>query len=157
MFENIPSSASPRLRLLPVGSTSFGLFEDEITTVLEWSEPAPLPFAPDSVLGVACIQGRMFTVLDLARLIGTDEGAKSPAVTKSRMLVALRGDEQLALAVDSAHNSIEVFPAEIKLPGDSAGGPFLGIIEHDGSDVHILDSKKLFAAIRGNQRRRRRF
>ena len=89
--------ATRTLQLLRAGQFQFGIFADEIATVATWREPTPLPHAPNSVLGVVSIQGRMLTVLDLATLPGRE--SESPAATVQH-LIALRGDEQLALAVD---------------------------------------------------------
>lgn len=115
-----------KLRALQIGSKRVGVFEDDVFTVAEWSEPTPLPFAPEAVLGVVAIESRIFTVLDL----GTHRGSGPP--TQRKQIVALRGDEQLALAVDSVQ------------------------IAHD--DVQLLDLSTLFATVmKGQERRRRRF
>jgi chemotaxis signal transduction protein len=115
-----------QLRALQIGFKRVGVFEDDVFTVAEWSEPTPLPFAPKAVLGVVAIESRIFTVLDL----GTHLGSGQP--TQRKQIVALRGDEQLALAVDSVE------------------------IAHD--DVQLLDLSTLFAIVmKGQERRRRRF
>ena len=115
-----------QLRALQIGSKRVGVLEDDVFTVAEWSEPTPLPFAPDSVLGIVAIESRMFTVLDLGSHLGS-----GPA-TRRKQIVALRGDEQLALAVDSFENAQE--------------------------DVALLDLSTLFATVmKGQERRRRRF
>ena len=81
-------------------SASFlcGIFQNEIATIVPWREPTPLPQSPHTVLGVVSIQGRMLTVLDLSALLdtGTVAGDRS-----HQHILALRGDEQLALAIDS--------------------------------------------------------
>jgi chemotaxis signal transduction protein len=149
-----------KLRLLQVGSIRVGLFEDQITTIAEWSEPAPLPFAPDSVLGVVCIQGRMFTVLALAHLLGVnkaDEPNESGRLSSRQFIVALRGDEQLALAVDGSQETIEVSPTAIRSAEESSLQLFLGTVSQAGQDVQVLDVKELFPfVIQGRERRRRR-
>ena len=115
-----------QLRSLKIGSKRVGVLQDDVFTVTGWSEPTPLPFAPDSVLGIVAIESRMFTVLDLGNHLGSD-----PA-TQRRQIVALRGDEQLALAVDS--------------------------FEIAQTDVELLDLSTLFATVMsGQERRRRRF
>lgn len=115
-----------QLRALQIGSKRVGVFQDDVFTVTEWSEPTPLPFAPDSVLGIVAIESRMFTVLDLGNHLGS-----GPA-TQRTQIVALRGDEQLALAVDS--------------------------FEIAQDDIALLDLSTLFATVmKGQERRRRRF
>ena len=73
-----------------------------------------------------------------------------------RLFVALRGDEQLALACDSTEDRIEVSPAELSPPTD-AQSPARGTIERGGARVTVLDPARLFdAATRGIDRRRKR-
>lgn len=78
----------------------------------------------------------MLTVLDLRRL--TDGESIDKSIPQH--VIALRGDEQLALAVDTVEGSIES-------PGDSNGSP-----------VEVIDVSALFSlAIQGRERRQRRF
>jgi hypothetical protein len=69
----------------------------------------------------------------------------------------LRGDEQLALAVDSVGETIELDNVDLD-PNGAADKLTLGILRHDGADINILNLKELFStAIQGRERRRRRF
>ncbi len=145
-----------KLATLKVGSLRLGLFEDQITTIAEWSEPTPLPFAPASVLGVVSIQGRMFTVLDLARLVSQNEADAAAPHDQPRLIVALRGDEQLALAVASSQETLDVIAADIVAPKEHSLHLFLGTVEQAGEEVQVLDVKELFpSVIHGRARRRR--
>ena len=101
----------------------------------------------------------MFTVLDVARLLRGKNGvgkAREPAANASpQFIVALRGDEQLALAVDTSPETFEVSHEEIRVAEERSLFP--GTVEHEGLDVPVLDVKELFAAvIQGRERRRRR-
>ncbi len=155
-----PVSAG-KLKLLQVDALLFGLLEEQITTIVGWSQPTRLPFAPASVSGVVCIQGRMFTVLDVGSLLRpTNEvgEADEPGQHASpRFIVALRGDEQLALAVDALPEMIEVSLKEIRAAEELSLSLFPGTMEHEGLEVPVLDLKELFpAVIQGRERRRRR-
>ncbi|HEV8366957.1 MAG TPA: CheW domain-containing protein [Pyrinomonadaceae bacterium] len=146
---DVSSEDSWKLRLLQVRSLTLGVVEEDVLTVVEWTQPTPLPFAPVSVMGVASIQGRMFTVVDVASLLGevTFEG--------SGFIVALRGDEQLALACDEASDVEEVKPADII--NESESSLIQGNTQVRGKNVLVLDVARLFAGvIRGQERRRRR-
>jgi purine-binding chemotaxis protein CheW len=143
-----------KLQLFQVGSSHFGIFADEIATIVAWREPAPLPHAPKSVLGVVSIQGRMLTLLDLATLHG-DETVSSDA--PAQHIVALRGDEQLALVVDAVSETIH-FAASDFAVNETASTLVLGVLQREGAEINILNLKELFpAAIQGRERRRRRF
>jgi chemotaxis signal transduction protein len=139
------------LQLLRAGSFQLAIFEDEIATAVEWRDPAPLPYAPTSVLGVVSIQGRMLTVLDLATLLSAPG---SPGEEGSPHILALRGDEQLALAVDALGETIGIADGKV----ETAEGLFLRVFKHRNREINILNTKELFAtALHGRERRRRRF
>jgi len=155
-----PDKAAPRdelrsLQLVRAGSVQFAVFADAIATIAPWREPAPLPEAPNSVLGVVSLQGRMLTVLDLRLLVGGKTNEST--VASERRIVALRGDEQLALAVDAVEGVVKVAVSDLK-PESDRGTLILRRLQIEGSEVNVLNLRDLFpAAIQGRERRRRRF
>ncbi len=139
------------LQIFRRGNVRFALLTDEIATIAEWRQPSPLPQAPPAVLGVVAVQGRMLTVLDPAILL--EQTANGSNTTN--LIVALRGDEQLALLVDEKG---ETLPAEVSLQGAPTNGALRGVIKHEEVEIGVLDLTKLFLlAIRGRERRQRRF
>jgi purine-binding chemotaxis protein CheW len=128
----------------------YGINKEEISAIVSWQEPTPLPNAPPAVLGVVSIHGSMFTVFDLAELT-----SDSAAVQKSvRQIIALRGDEQLALAVDKVGEVVELEPEEVPALDGLIGGS----VTRNGVELNILNLKEIFpTAIQGRERRRRRF
>jgi purine-binding chemotaxis protein CheW len=138
------------VRILFVGSRRLGILANEIDTIADWRKPTPLPGAPKTVLGVVAIRGRMLTVLDVAELIGEIASA-----TRTR-LVSLRGDEQLALAVDRTGEVIRFGLDELKT-SDETSRLILGEIADGSESISILNVNEIFpAAIRGHDRRHRR-
>lgn len=144
-----------KLQLLSVGQLVLGIFEDEIATIAEWRRPTPLPHAPPAVLGVVSIQGRMLTVLDPLNLFGeTTTRLGLPA----GLLVALRGDEQIALAVENAGDTLDLAIKDIQPPLEPAIRAVGGTFRYGDHLVNVVQVKGLFpAALRGRERRRRRF
>ena len=136
------------LRLFRVGNVDLAVRDDEVFAVTDWREPARLPFAPQTVLGVVSIQGRMLTVLDTGKLFDVE-------ATAHESIVALRGREQLALA-GNAQGSIEINPSDVQPPTNFA--PLSsGTINKDGRTIHILAPDQLFdSALHGHERRRKR-
>ena len=133
--------ATRSLLLLRAGGRLFAVYAEEAEGVAEVSEPVPLPHAPAAVLGVVCVRGRMYTLLDPPALVaGNGAHTNAPADPRAeppRFAVALRGDEQLALAADEVEGPLE--------------------LDADGASPHIHDPARLFdAAMRGTERRRRR-
>jgi purine-binding chemotaxis protein CheW len=152
------ANSEPATRTLQpgrAGSFQFAIFADEIATIVAWREPTPLPKAPKSVLGVVSIQGRMLTVLDLAALRGLEAASNE---TDTKQLIALRGDEQLALAVDALGEPIPLVGSDLDPTPATSDTLLLGVLHREGADLCILNAKELFpSAIQGRERRRRRF
>jgi len=145
------------LQVFDAAAAQFAVFADEVMTIAEWREPALLPHAPASVLGVVSIHGRMLTVLDLSQLLEPPQRSKDPT-----HILALRGDEQLALAIEGPGETIEL--GDTKANGDFGAAPeddgklITRVINYNGNEIKILNVKELFpAAIQGRERRRRRF
>ena len=147
-------------------------------------QPTPLPHAPHAVLGVVCLRGRMRTLLDPLAIVTpegeveaaqaerdgaggggkqNDEGAgQSEGVAEQEgegarhVVVALRGDEQLALAVESVEGIVRV-PAAALAPPRRPAPHLRAALEHEGSSLLVLDPSQLFdAAMQGTERRRPR-
>jgi chemotaxis signal transduction protein len=136
------------LQLFQVGNVDLALRDEEVLAVTDWREPARLPFAPQTVLGVVAIRGRMLTVLDTAQLLDLEASAQDS-------LVALRGREQLALA-GNAQGTIEINPTDIQ-PATNFGSLSSGTIHKDRRTIHMLATEQLFgSALRGHERRRKR-
>jgi len=132
-----------------VESLTLGVPDEMILEISDWTEPAPLQFAPHSVLAIVSLQGRMFTVVDAAVLLARK------AATQNRSIVALRGDEQLALAVDESLEVISINPDDVVNETDRE--LIQGTLRLNGKQVLLLDIDSLFAGIiRGRERRRRR-
>lgn len=143
-----------KVQLFRAGPFHFGVFEDEVATIAEWRRPTPLPSAPESVLGVVSIQGRMLTVLDLTFLAGESLPADHPFL----YIIALRGDEQLALAVTKLDEIIEHSSFGSEKATHNNERFVLKVLTVAGEDVRLLNVIELFpAALQGRERRRRRF
>jgi chemotaxis signal transduction protein len=153
-FENDhPVVPGNRLGLLHIDSLTLGVFEEQVIAVNEWSEPTPLPFSPGAVLGIVCVEGRMFTVLDIGGLLGT------AAISARRpLIVALRGEEQFAMAVDSWEPSLQVSSSDIETIEESSSRLICRIVKLEDEQIPLLETSELFSeVIQGRDRRRRRF
>jgi chemotaxis signal transduction protein len=142
------SRSSLSLRLMRIGNVDLAVKEDEVLAVINWREPARLPFAPQTVLGVVSIQGRMLTVLDVGKLLDVE-------ATTHESIVALRGREQLALA-GNAQGSIDIDPGDVQ-PATNFAPLSSGTINKEGRIIHLLAIDQLFgSALHGHERRRKR-
>lgn len=144
-----------KLQLLSVGSLVLGVFEDEIATIAEWRQPTPLPHGPPAVLGVVSIQGRMLTVLDLMPLLG---GTANGVGASRGFLVALRGDEQIALAVEEKGETLELTTRDLQPLSEPASRAVYATFSYRDQLINVIDVKGLFpSALPERPRRRRRF
>jgi len=180
-YSNTPDETR-ELLLMRAGGHAFAVRADEADgAAQQCPRPTPLPHAPRAVLGVVCVRGRMRTVLDPLALVNAraepdaaDGGERDAArggetrsdealhdemadVEEARpLVVALRGDEQLALAVERVEGIVRV-PAEALAPPRRPPRPLRATLEHEGARVHVLDPSQLFdAAMQGTERRRPR-
>ncbi len=151
----------PQLRDLfsfNAGGRTFAVFAEEVEGTADARHVATLPHAPPAVLGILCVRGRMLTALDPIALL-TGERLTWPR--ELPCVVALRGDEQLALAAESFGSTITISDTDIEIPGDAdqpRPAPVVGISRHGGQEIRILSVPNLFAAaFQRKERRRRRF
>lgn len=144
-----------KLQVLYAGPLVLGIFKDEIATIAEWRRPTPLPHAPPAVLGVVSIQARMLTVIDPLNLFG--EMATSLG-SPPGLLAALRGDEQIALAIQKTGETLDLAVKDIQPLPDPGNRAVVGIFHRGDQLIKVIQVNGLFpAALRGRERRRRRF
>ncbi len=145
------------LMLAQAGTWHIGLFAEEVESVAAWRPPVPLPHAPPAVLGVVSVQGRMLTVIDPAVLLGEGNTGRTKAATPAFILV-LRGDEQLALAVNRVDGHLGIYLGEIVASTGSLNSNIArGIVQGAYGQTIVLDARELFAAaMQGAERRRKR-
>jgi len=153
-----PAQGLRELFVFRAGARRFAVFREEVEATAENLRPAPLPFAPRAVLGVVSLRGRVRTALDPLRLFAAPSADETSPDSneRPRLFVALAGDEQLALACDSAEESLTISPEELR-PAPDPEAPARGLVTHDAREITVLDPARLFdAAMRGRDRRRRR-
>jgi chemotaxis signal transduction protein len=150
---NVMEQSARTLRTFSSGANRFAVYADEVMSIVDWREPAALPYAPAAVLGVVSIQGRMLTVLDLLQLLEQPRLAPGPS-----HILALRGDEQLALAIDAPGEAIVDGGGDHEADPAANSNLISRVVQYNGDEVSVLNVKELFAtAIQGRERRRRRF
>lgn len=167
-----PASERRKLCVLRSGARLFAVYADEVEATSENLRPTPLPFAPAPVRGVVGLRGRIFTVIDPLLLFPPDAPATAATADAptlaaemtravAALIVALRGDEQLALSVERIEPDIELFDDHEASTTDevSPGAPLFlrRTIRQQKDAIALLDTAHLFeAAMQGVERRRKR-
>jgi chemotaxis signal transduction protein len=166
-----PASARRKLCVMRSGARLFAVHADAVEATSENLTPTPLPFAPAPVRGLVSQRGRILTVIDPLLLL--TPGAPSTAATAAAtadapppaaapLIVALRGDEQLALAVERLEPDLELFDDGDEADTTTHASPnsqlcVRRIIQHQTGAIALLDTAHLFeAAMQGVERRRKR-
>ena len=119
-----------------------------LTAVQEVENPppvVPVPFAPDWIAGVVNLRGAVLTLVDLPDLLGLGSWRRG---AEAKILV-LRGDEQVAVAVDGLRGmrrlpEQERSHIEGALPGQVARY-ISGMYRSDDDLLGILDIERLLA------------
>lgn len=151
--EDSESANTRTLRLFKRAGRQFAVFDDQISSVANWRQPTPLPHAPACILGVIGVEGRMLTLLDLGRMPGMHTSSEDPG-NELETILALRGDEQLALAADELGEAIDIEDGLESKDSELIISRF----KLSGDEISVLNIKELFSsAIQGRERRRRRF
>ena len=141
--------------LVRAGRHWLGVFAEEAAGVERGSRPTPLPHAPAAVLGIVSVRGRILTLIDSLALLGESRAGAS-LDAQPAFILALRGDEQLALAVDSEGQLREIYTSEIEPPAGAEASIARGTFQDENRRVVILDVARLFdAAVEGMEPRRR--
>src|SRR5260370_25409903 len=141
------------LFVFEAGARVFAVPVDQVDGTTEAKVPAVLPQAPQAILGVVCARGRMLTVLDPTVLL-TGQALRWPRTLPC--VIALRGDEQLALAAQSYRAKITIEEADIDRRSESGGAAprlLLGRVRSGGEGILVLDvDQRLATAIRQRNR-----
>lgn len=145
-----------RLTMARVGARRIAVLADEADPAVSGRAHVPLPHAPQAVLGIVSVRGRMLTLLDPLALLGEESAIATN--TPPAFIIPLRGDEQLALAVDSIDDAIEINPDEIAPPDPNSDlNAIRGVIDNEHDAITVIETRELFdAAMRGAERRRPR-
>ena len=171
-----PAGDRRKLCVMRAGALLFAVYTDAVEATSENLTPTPLPFAPAPVRGLVSQRGRILTVIDPLLLLppvapstGATADAPQHASPPARasapfvvaLMVALRGDEQLALAVERLEPDLELFDdaeADTTTHASPGSHPCVRrIIQHRTGAIVLLDTAHLFeAAMQGVERRRKR-
>jgi purine-binding chemotaxis protein CheW len=130
--------------LFEIGGDFFGIGVEHTEGVVDCPRLTPLPSAPDGMIGVTSVRGRMTLVIDLSLKANPGEG-------KPR-LILLKGESQLGLLAERVEGILALEPEKLgkrKSPDKSAGpaGEELWAaaaqFKHDGRIVPLLDVARL--------------
>ena len=125
---------------------TYGLNVMQIQEVLRYTEIAPVPGAPDYVLGIINLRGNVVTVIDTRRRFGLPDGE----VTDSTRIVVLEAEEQvIGIMVDAVAEVIYIRQSEIESApnvGNEESARFIhGVCNRENELVILVAFEKMLS------------
>jgi purine-binding chemotaxis protein CheW len=127
--------------LFRLGDEEYGIPIEQVLAIIRYEQPMPVPRAPEGVLGVINLRGRVIPVLDLTARLRV--GVFRPGLP-SRIVITEVGSGSVGIAVDSASEVVALPNSSIGPVPDSVlsshtAGLFEGVADRDGALVILLD------------------
>jgi chemotaxis signal transduction protein len=104
-----------------VGPRWFAVAAVEVREVVTLEAITPVPGVAKQILGVALVRGRLVPILDLATLLDCPRTGE-PAITRPRLIVLSRGDDEAALIADETVGVLELPPPVATAEADLVRG-----------------------------------
>jgi purine-binding chemotaxis protein CheW len=137
-------SRSTRLVVFALDDCRYGLPLELVERVVRIVEITPLPKAPDIVLGVVNVQGRVIAVADLRKRFRLSE--REPLLS-DQLIIARTPRRSMALVVDEVtgvleYSEREAVPAEAIVPGTDY---VAGVVKLSDGMVLIHDLRRFLS------------
>jgi purine-binding chemotaxis protein CheW len=125
---------------------TYGINVMQVREVLRYSEIAPVPGAPDYVLGIINLRGNVVTVVDTRSRFGLMEGE----VTDNTRIIVIESERQvIGILVDSVAEVVYLRQSEIDTTpsvGTDESAKFIqGVSNRDGKLLILVDLNKLLS------------
>ncbi len=123
---------------------TYGINVMQVREVLRYTEIAPVPGAPDYVLGIINLRGNVVTVIDTRSRFGLMEGE----VTDNTRIIVIESERQvIGILVDSVAEVVYLRSSEVDTTpsvGTDESAKFIqGVSNRDGKLLILVDLNKL--------------
>ncbi len=143
-MESISKSSTIELSTFYVGNALCGIDILKIQEINKQIDVTNVPQAPDYVIGVMNLRGKIITIIDLGKKLGLSPAALSK---DNRNIIVDSKDEQIGLLVDRINDvliadssKIETAPANL---GGVQGVYFSGVLKTDTALIGILNIEEV--------------
>lgn len=125
---------------------TYGINVMLVQEILRYSEIAPVPGAPEYVLGIINLRGNVVTVIDTRSRFGLE----SSEISDNTRVVIIESDKQvIGILVDSASEVVYLKASEIDVApnvGNDESAKFIqGVSNRDGELLILVDLNKLLS------------
>lgn len=129
-----------------LGDETYGINVMQVQEVLRHTEIAPVPGAPEYVLGIINLRGNVVTVIDTRARFGLMEGE----ITDNTRIVIIEADEHVVgIMVDSVAEVVYLKASEIDSApnvGTEESTKFIqGVSNRDGELLILVDLNKMLS------------
>ena len=129
-----------------VGRQEFAFDILQVERILRYSEPSPLPKAPEFLEGVLSYGGSAIPVIDLRKRFELE----APIGEETRMMVVEIEAQRVVVVVDAVCEVVKVDSTAITAPGALVSGLaavyIAGIISAPDRTIIILNARKLLSS-----------
>jgi purine-binding chemotaxis protein CheW len=123
---------------------TYGINVLQVREVLRVSEIAPVPGAPDNVLGVINLRGNVVTVVDARRSFRM---APKPVDDAARIVVVEIDEHVVGLFVDAVAEVLELTQSMVESApnvGNEENSKYIdGVVNHPGGILILVDVRKM--------------
>lgn len=123
---------------------TYGINVMQVQEVLRITEIAPVPGAPDYVLGIINLRGNVVTVLDTRKRFGLSSKEVDDA---SRIVIIESGEYVVGILVDSVAEVVYFRESEVEsapnVGNDDSSRYIQGVISRDDGLLIVVDLNKL--------------
>ncbi len=127
-----------------LGRETYGINVMQVQEVLRYTEIAPVPGAPDYVLGIINLRGNVVTVIDTRLRFGLEPAEVSD---NSRIVIIEAEKQVVGILVDSVAEVVYLRSSEIDVApsvGTEESAKFIqGVSNRDGELLILVDLNKL--------------
>lgn len=127
-----------------LGDETFAINVMQVQEVLRMTEIAPVPGAPDFVLGIINLRGNVVTVIDTRCRIGLPSRDFDD---DTRIVIIEAGSQVVGIVVDSVAEVMYVNESEIEaapaVGSDESSKYIQGVVSRDNSITILMDLNKL--------------
>lgn len=127
-----------------LGNEKYGIDVMRVREVLRNTELAPVPGAPEYVIGIINLRGNVVTVIDTRERFGLESVEPDDA---TRIVIIETGDEVVGMMVDSVAEVVELRTSQIEITpnvGNDDSARFIqGVSNMEDGLLILVDLKKL--------------
>jgi len=146
MNSQVDPGSSLLLTVFSFDEALFAVDAMRVQEIIRVGAITPVHHAPEHVLGIINLRGRIVTVLDPDCRMGLDTQERSP---QSRILIVDWQDEQVGLLVSRIHDMVSTESEQLAAPPSNLkktlGGFLAGVLQLKEQMVSILDLQPLLS------------